>query len=355
MSSSTLDLVVLAALEGHRAVDVADQRVVGLDAAVEDADRHALAGRPAPGPLAGDALRPVDADRDLLARAGGQAPGRKALGGLRIGLLLRHLGDGTAAVRHKLGRRRADGLDVGEAAAQLIEHAPIGLEALGQQGAPRGRLGASARNARRLRPGRRSRRAPCGRWAAPVPHAPSPWARVRSIPISRASRSVSYPLITSPAHLTGEPAHFFPRRPSRSLSRQREMRLAIVPGREAEGVADRAVALVLGEEAVEDLPGNSPAARPSPRARRRPPRDRRARPRRGRRRALRRRRADLARRPSGAGRCRVGASAARSRGARRRPRGASRAARRRARRRPGRRPRRPAGGNRKAWTAIAYT
>ena len=133
MSSSTRSLV-LAALERHGAVDLADQRVVGLDSAVEDADRYALAGRPSPAPLAGDALRPFDPDRDLLARASGQAPGRKALGRLRIGLLLRHLGDGTAAVRHKLGRRRADGLDVGEAAAQLVQHTPIGLESLGQEG-----------------------------------------------------------------------------------------------------------------------------------------------------------------------------------------------------------------------------
>ena len=42
-----------------------------------------------------------------------------------------------------------------------------------------------------------------------------------------------------------------------SFSRQREMRLAIVPGGQVERLADRAVALVPGEEAVEDLPAVS--------------------------------------------------------------------------------------------------
>ena len=129
-----LDLLVLAAREGDGAVDVAHQRVAGLHAAVEDADRHALAGRPSPGPLAGDALRPFDPDRDLLARARGQTPGRKALDRLGIGLVLRHRGDRTGAVRLRLGRRRADGLAVGAAAAQLVQHTPIGLESLGQEG-----------------------------------------------------------------------------------------------------------------------------------------------------------------------------------------------------------------------------
>ena len=36
--------------DGDRAVDAADERVAGLDAAVEDADAHARAGRAAPAP-----------------------------------------------------------------------------------------------------------------------------------------------------------------------------------------------------------------------------------------------------------------------------------------------------------------
>ena len=86
-----LDLVLVTdAVEGDRPVDLADERMAGLDAAVEDADAHALAGRAAPGPLARDALRPVDPDRDLVSGAGREAPGRKALGLLGCGLLLGH-------------------------------------------------------------------------------------------------------------------------------------------------------------------------------------------------------------------------------------------------------------------------
>ena len=86
-----LDLVLVAdAVEGHRPVDLADERMAGLDAAVEDADADAFARGAAPGPLARDALRPVDSDRDLVARAGRKAPGGKALGVLACGLLLGH-------------------------------------------------------------------------------------------------------------------------------------------------------------------------------------------------------------------------------------------------------------------------
>ena len=45
-----LDLVVLAAVEGDRALDLADLRVARLDPAVEDADADALAGRAAEAP-----------------------------------------------------------------------------------------------------------------------------------------------------------------------------------------------------------------------------------------------------------------------------------------------------------------
>ena len=82
-----LDLVVLAAVEGNRAFDRADLRVARLDPAVEDADPDALAGRVAEGPVARDLLGPVDADRDALARSGGQAPGGK-VGGLAHPLIV---------------------------------------------------------------------------------------------------------------------------------------------------------------------------------------------------------------------------------------------------------------------------
>ena len=51
--------------------------VVTLDAAVEDADADALAGRPVPGPLAGYLRGPRALECDPLGRAGGQAPGGK--------------------------------------------------------------------------------------------------------------------------------------------------------------------------------------------------------------------------------------------------------------------------------------
>ena len=54
--------------------------------------------------------------------------------------------------------------------------------------------------------------------------------------------------------LDGLSASVLPSRSSRSLPRHLEMRLAIVPGRELERLADGAIALVAGEEAVEDLP-----------------------------------------------------------------------------------------------------
>ncbi len=67
-------------LDAHRPRHRADERVVELDAAVEDADARPRPGRPAPGPLAGDALRPLGREREL--RRGGlaaDAPGGKSL------------------------------------------------------------------------------------------------------------------------------------------------------------------------------------------------------------------------------------------------------------------------------------
>ena len=68
---------VLAGGDDDRAVDLADERVVALDPAVEDADADALAGRAAPRPLAGHLRGPVAVERDPPGRAGGQAPGGK--------------------------------------------------------------------------------------------------------------------------------------------------------------------------------------------------------------------------------------------------------------------------------------
>src|SRR6266542_1494987 len=49
--------------------------MIELDAAVEDADPDALPGRTAPGPLTGDLRRPRALERNLVGRAGRQAPG----------------------------------------------------------------------------------------------------------------------------------------------------------------------------------------------------------------------------------------------------------------------------------------
>ena len=49
------DLVALPHFNCDGARELADVGMVGLDAAVEDADLHALAGRPAPRPLTRDA------------------------------------------------------------------------------------------------------------------------------------------------------------------------------------------------------------------------------------------------------------------------------------------------------------
>ena len=60
---------------------LADERMLRIDAAVEDADPNALAGRAAPGPLARDLSRPLDGKVDALGGPGRQAPRRAQLVG----------------------------------------------------------------------------------------------------------------------------------------------------------------------------------------------------------------------------------------------------------------------------------
>ena len=85
-------LVVGADRDRNRALHLADERVPGIDAAVEDADPHALAGRTAPGPLARYLSRPLEGERDALRTASRQAPGWAKL--LRRLLLVVGLGMG---------------------------------------------------------------------------------------------------------------------------------------------------------------------------------------------------------------------------------------------------------------------
>ena len=78
-----------------------------LDAAVEDADAHALPGRSAPRPVARDLARPLDGDLDRVGGSGGKAPGRTQL--LRCFLLwLGGIGLGHGVIVRLLGllRRR---------------------------------------------------------------------------------------------------------------------------------------------------------------------------------------------------------------------------------------------------------
>ena len=72
------DLVAVAR-DRDGTLDGADERMVELDAAVEDADAYALPVRAAPGPLARHALRPRRRQRDRLVRAGGEAPRGKVV------------------------------------------------------------------------------------------------------------------------------------------------------------------------------------------------------------------------------------------------------------------------------------
>ena len=74
-----LQLAVLVAKDCDRAVDAADERMVELDAAVEDADPDAGAGRAAPRPLSCHLLGQRHRHADPVHRLRRQAPGRKVL------------------------------------------------------------------------------------------------------------------------------------------------------------------------------------------------------------------------------------------------------------------------------------
>src|SRR5262249_38408515 len=65
---------VVVDADRDRAVDLADERMVRVDAAVEDADSDVLTGRALERPLARDALRPLEVEPDVVGRAGRQRP-----------------------------------------------------------------------------------------------------------------------------------------------------------------------------------------------------------------------------------------------------------------------------------------
>jgi hypothetical protein len=73
------DLAVRAHRSDHRLLHLADERMLRVDAAVEDADTHALAGRAAPCPLARDLPRPFDGQVEAVGCAGRKAPRRAQL------------------------------------------------------------------------------------------------------------------------------------------------------------------------------------------------------------------------------------------------------------------------------------
>ena len=72
-------LVVLPHLDRDGAVDLADERVAPLDAAVEDADGDARSPRVAERPLARDLFGPAGREPDLLDGVGRKAPRRNRL------------------------------------------------------------------------------------------------------------------------------------------------------------------------------------------------------------------------------------------------------------------------------------
>src|SRR5215831_6100978 len=69
---------------------LADEPVVRLNAAVEDANPDPGAGRSAQRPVPGNAFRPFDADPDVCRGGRRQAPGRQRLAGVPLRLLLGH-------------------------------------------------------------------------------------------------------------------------------------------------------------------------------------------------------------------------------------------------------------------------
>ena len=89
----------------HRSLYRPDQRMAGLDTAVEHADSDARSGRRVERPLAGDLSRPRSLQLDAADRACGQAPGRKVtLGRRRHARMVRLSATRRGRVdRHELG------------------------------------------------------------------------------------------------------------------------------------------------------------------------------------------------------------------------------------------------------------
>src|SRR4029453_9771108 len=83
------DRLVIRA-DAHRPLplDLADDRMSGLDAAVQDADADALAGRAAPGPPAVDPRGPLHLARHPADGISREAPGRKLFVLLFLDLVL---------------------------------------------------------------------------------------------------------------------------------------------------------------------------------------------------------------------------------------------------------------------------
>ena len=74
-----LQLALLVAEDRHRVVDSADERMVELDAAIEDADPDAGARRAASGPFPRHLIGQRHRHPDPVNRLRGQAPGREVL------------------------------------------------------------------------------------------------------------------------------------------------------------------------------------------------------------------------------------------------------------------------------------
>ena len=117
------DLPVLGLAQRDRPLERPDERMIGLDAAVEDADPNPGPGRAAERPVACNALRPFDSDPNLGRRGGWEAPGREGLAGIPLGLLLGlshaailnsgRVGDGPTQGRRPKGRGRTAVSDTG--------------------------------------------------------------------------------------------------------------------------------------------------------------------------------------------------------------------------------------------------
>ena len=103
------DLIALADFNRDGPGELADERVLGLDPAVQDADADAVPGRAAPRPLTRDAAGPLRREREGFGGAGGEAPGRERALWCWLGhrSMLRLDGsDGSAGgVRRRIRRR----------------------------------------------------------------------------------------------------------------------------------------------------------------------------------------------------------------------------------------------------------